>query len=75
MRRTPRGQREIPRSPPNGLPGCNGKRQFPNFTNAAKVAASLRKNVDGEHAEPYRCRHCQRFHIGGNGYEKARRKA
>ena len=64
---------DIPTAPLNGQPGCNGKRQYRSFRTAEKIAESLRKNLDGEHAMPYRCRHCQSFHIGGNGYEKRRK--
>lgn len=70
-----RPETEIRKAPLNGMPGCNGKRMFSNYTTAERIANSLRKNLDGEHAMPYRCRHCQSFHIGGNGFEKPRRKA
>ena len=66
--------RVIPVAPHNGMPGCNGKRQYLTYTAAAKFADHVRKNVDGEHSHPYKCRHCQRWHIGGNGFERNRRK-
>jgi hypothetical protein len=72
--RTRDRERVIPTAPNNGQPGCNGKRQYMTYTTAAMFADHLRKNVDGEHAQPYRCKHCQRWHIGGNGFEKARRR-
>lgn len=46
---------------------CSGKRQYPTFKDATRVALKIRQNKDGERMDAYRCRHCQHWHIGGNG--------
>ena len=50
-------------SPVNGIRGCSGKRQYPDYTNAAKVAKTLNRRTETR-AEPYRCMHCRCWHIG-----------
>ncbi len=52
---------------------CSGKRQYPGFKDAQRVAEKVRQNKDGERMAPYRCRHCQSWHIGGGGITPAAR--
>ncbi len=50
-------------SPLNGMLGCNGKRQYPDYSNAAKVAKTQSRRHDSR-VQPYRCTHCRRWHLG-----------
>ena len=56
-------QYEVQRSPLNGLPGCNGKRQYPDHATASKIAKTQKRRTE-EPIEPYRCRHCHKWHVG-----------
>lgn len=62
-------------APTSDVIGCNGKRQYDSFKDASHVAAQVRKHKDGERMGAYRCRQCQTWHIGGNGWVPASRKA
>ncbi|SEN50275.1 hypothetical protein SAMN04489859_100881 [Paracoccus alcaliphilus] len=53
-------------TPPPHIAGCTGKRSFATQKQAARRAKLMRR----KYAEPlteYFCRHCNRWHIGGNG--------
>lgn len=56
-------------SPHNDKPGCNGKRCWPNFAVARNMADRTRRQTH-EAIDPYKCRHCGWFHIGGGGYKR-----
>lgn len=58
---------EVTVAPTSDVIGCSGKRQYDKFADAERVSLLIRRNKDGERVQPYRCRHCQRFHVGGNG--------
>ena len=42
---------------------CAGKRQYATFQDAQHVASKMRRHTD-ECMGAYRCRHCQRWHLG-----------
>lgn len=48
------------------IAGCTGKRSFATQKQAARRAKLMRRKYDEPLAE-YLCRHCHRWHIGGNG--------
>lgn len=43
---------------------CYGKRTYFTFTEANKMAKRTSRNLDTV-VRPYRCRDCQRWHVGG----------
>lgn len=47
---------------------CNGKRQYGSWAEADRVAGKARRHVeDGSTLQPYKCRDCQKFHVGNRG--------
>lgn len=58
-----RSPREPALAPLNGRQGCNGKRQYATHDEAHRVARNMRRHTD-EPIGAYRCRHCQRWHLG-----------
>lgn len=48
----------------DGVPGCGGKRQYPDFAVASKMAERTRRQVE-EAMSAYKCRHCHFWHVGG----------
>lgn len=53
----------VPMAPLNGQPGCNGKPQYSDYTQASKMAGKASRNLNGAFS-PYRCKHCSRWHVG-----------
>lgn len=46
------------------MPGtCEGKRDYPDFDTAQRMARNTNRNRDA-HTGPYRCPHCHRWHVG-----------
>lgn len=52
--------------PPPGGPihGCSGKKGLPTFAEAQKRAKRMRERID-EPLQPYHCRSCHQYHVGG----------
>jgi len=51
-----------------GKPSCEGKRAYSNWTLAERMAMNTNRDRDGAHVQPYHCRYCSRFHVGGSDY-------
>jgi hypothetical protein len=50
---------------PRLVRGCTGKTAFATWAQADERARRMRQNhEDGCYVEPYRCKHCGRFHVG-----------
>lgn len=62
-------------APTSDVIGCSGKRQYPKFSDAARVAVLVRRNKDGERTAAYKCKHCAKYHIGGRGDSMSRWRA
>lgn len=58
-------------SPANGKPGCNGKRMWPNFATAQRMAERTHRQAE-EPMDAYHCKHCGRFHVGSRRSIKQR---
>jgi hypothetical protein len=44
--------------------GCTGKRCFARFGQADRTASRMNRRDGDAHLEPYKCRHCGKFHVG-----------
>jgi hypothetical protein len=64
-----RGNHEVRLSPLNGQPGCNGKRQYDDHATADRIATTQKRRTE-EPIEPYRCRYCQKWHVGNPRIKK-----
>lgn len=53
--------------------GCGGKRQYPDFSTANRMAKTTSRNID-EPMQPYRCMFCSRWHVGTSPPKEATRK-
>lgn len=52
----------------------SGKRPYATWSTAARMARNTNRDRDSAHVQPYHCRSCHRFHVGGSDWMRPRGK-